>query len=169
MPTPGERDWTLFADWCASARGEARAGGRQTCYAVSSSRCLLHRRVARRRLRAIDAAHVALGLAAPSRRITSPACRFDQGVVAATLGCIPIGGWPTGIVGRRDAALVALVCTGGLTRRQVRALPATPGQGAGPVPRCRAGGLPGVCRVEVAAGSRPGGGRRLEGGPSRAG
>ena len=48
--------------------------------------------------------------------------------MAATLGCIPIGGWPAGIVGRRDAALVALICPGGLTRRQVRALRAAPGQ-----------------------------------------
>jgi hypothetical protein len=42
--------------------------------------------------------------------------------VAETLKSIPIGGWPTGIVGRRDAAIVVLICAAGLTRAQVQAL-----------------------------------------------
>jgi hypothetical protein len=84
--------------------------------------------VARRRLRAIDAAHLALGLAAHSEGLNSQLSRFEPVLVAATLGCLPIGGWPAGIVGRRDAALVALICTGGLTRRQVRSLRANSGQ-----------------------------------------
>jgi hypothetical protein len=97
--------------------------------------------VARRRLRAIDAAHVALGFCAPSSRLKPPASRFEAELVAATLGCIPIGGWPAGIVGRRDAALVALICVDGLTRRQVRALRAAPDQAPGLSPAIE----PGAC------------------------
>ena len=145
MPTPGERDWTLFADWCASLEVRPLPAGpdllRRFFLEVPASPAL-----ARRRLRAIQAAHMALGLAAPSRRITSPECRFDQGVVAATLSCIPIGGWPTGIVGRRDAAVVALICAGGLTRRQVRALPATPARAPVLSPAVEPGACP-ACAV----------------------
>ena len=60
--------------------------------------------------------------------------------------CIPVGGWPAGIVGRRDAALVALICAGGLTRRQVRALPATPGRAPVLSPAVEPGACP-ACAV----------------------
>jgi len=87
----------------------------------------------RRRILAIDAAHRSAGYPPPS---ASPAfdallrpprpARFDPALVAAALAVIPVGGWPAGIVGRRDAALVALVCTAGLTRRQIQALRTPP-------------------------------------------
>jgi hypothetical protein len=145
MPTPAERDWTLFADWCASLEVSPLPAGRDLLrrflveVAASSA-------VARRRLRAIDAAHVALGFAAPSERLDPPVSRFDPGLVVATLGCIPVGGWPAGIVGRRDAALVALICSGGLTRRQVRALRAVADQAPVLPPAAKPGGCP-ACAV----------------------
>jgi hypothetical protein len=128
VPSPIEREWALFVDWCSSL--EVRL--------VPASPDLLRRflievpvspAVARRRLRAIDAAHRALGFDAPGEQLRAPPpSRFDPSVVATTLAAIPVGGWPAGIVGRRDAALVALISVGGLTRRQVGALRAAPGQ-----------------------------------------
>ena len=119
--SPTERDWALFVDWCRAVGvtpvPAKDAQLRRFLLEVPASPA-----AARRRLRAIDAAHVALGLAAPSEHLKAPVSRFDPIRVAATLDLIPIGGWPAGIVGRRDAALVALICTGGLTRRHVRSL-----------------------------------------------
>jgi hypothetical protein len=140
VTTLAERDWTLFADWCASLGVRPVPAGpellRRFLLEVPASPA-----VARRRLRAIDAAHLALGLAAPSRQLKPPASRFDAELVAATLGCIRVGGWPAGIVGRRDAALVALICAGGLARRQVRGLRAASGQ----APRLSPAVEPGAC------------------------
>jgi hypothetical protein len=128
VPSPIEREWALFVDWCAAL------GVRP----VPVSPDLLRRflievpvspAVARRRLRAIDAAHRTLGFDAPGEQLRAPPpSRFDLSLVATTLAAIPVGGWPTGIVGRRDAALVALFCIGGLSRRRMRSLRAAPGQ-----------------------------------------
>jgi hypothetical protein len=145
VTTSTERDWTLFSDWCDSLEVSPLPASpellRRFLNEVPASAF-----VARRRLRAIDAAHVALGLAAPSEQLSSAASRFDPGLVAVTLGCIPVGGWPAGIMGRRDAALIALICTGGLTRRQVRALRAGPDKATGLSPAVEPGTCP-ACAV----------------------
>jgi len=78
-----------------------------------------------RRVRAIDASHLAAGMAPPSLsplfdgllRPPRPP-RFDAELVATALGTTLIGGWPSGIVGRRDAAIVALVCGAGRRGRE---------------------------------------------------
>lgn len=67
----------------------------------------------------------------------------DHKAVTA-LGSAPVGGWPAGLVGRRDAALVALVCVAGLSGDQVRRsqtgdeglVAELPVGGAGTCPRC---------------------------------
>jgi len=90
-----------------------------------------------RRVRAIDAAHRGAAHLPPGEaheldeilRRRQVASRFDAKAVAKALNVIPVGGWPTGIVGRRDAAIVALVCAAGLTRAQVQSLRIGTGQG----------------------------------------
>ena len=140
MPIPAERDWTLFSDWCASLGVRPVPADPELL-----SRFLLEvpasPAVAKRRLRAINAAHMALGFAAPSEHLNPPVSRFDSGLVAATMGGISVGGWPAGVVGRRDAALVALICVGGFSRRQVRALRAAADQ----APVLPPGAEPGRC------------------------
>jgi hypothetical protein len=123
-----ERDWALFVDWClASGARPVPAGPALLRLFLAEVRCSPV--VGRRRLKAIDSAHRALGFELPGEQLRSPPpARFDPGLVAATLGSISVGGWPAGIVGRRDAALVALICAGGLTRRQVGGLRAAPRQ-----------------------------------------
>ncbi|MGC8628543.1 MAG: hypothetical protein ACP5VR_13545 [Acidimicrobiales bacterium] len=44
--------------------------------------------------------------------------------MAKALGAVPVGGWTAGMVGRRDGALVAMVCAGGYSRRQLAAMKA---------------------------------------------
>ena len=75
-----------------------------------------------RRARAVYAMHRSAGLEVPY--VTGKE-HYDRDVVARALQQAPIGGWPTGFVGRRDAALVALVCVAGLTRDQARQLRAS--------------------------------------------
>ena len=48
--------------------------------------------------------------------------RHDPERVARALSAAVIGNWPVGLVGRRDAALVAMVCLGGYSRRQLAAM-----------------------------------------------
>lgn len=123
------RHWALFADWCAATGRSSLPAEPATVVAFLVELPAGAATVARR-VRAIDAAHRSAGLLAPGesveldkalgRRLAPP--RFDTGRVARALAAIPVGGWPTGIVGRRDAAIVALICSAGLTRAQVQAL-----------------------------------------------
>ena len=128
-PGGGGRHWALFADWCAAAGHRALPAEPATVAtfltAVPAGPATLARR-----LRAIDDVHRSAGVPVPGgggrfddligRRPAVP--RFASDQVARALGAIPVGGWPTGIVGRRDAAVVALICCAGLTRAQVQAL-----------------------------------------------
>jgi len=125
----GGRHWSLFADWCVAAGRCALPSDAATVGAflteVPAGPATLERR-----LRAIDDVHRSAGVPAPGgggtfdnligRRPTVP--RFAPDQVASALGAIPVGGWPTGIVGQRDAAVVALICCTGLTRAQVQSL-----------------------------------------------
>lgn len=128
---PGRRDrhWALFADWCAA---NARCGLPASPVTIAAFLTELPAGpvTVARRVRAIDAAHRAAGLAAPGASPeldallgrTRPGPRFETDLLAKALANITIGGWPAGIVGRRDAAVVALICAAGLTRSQVQAL-----------------------------------------------
>jgi len=123
------RHWGLFADWCTASGHSCLPASPDTLLAFLAELPVGAATVARR-VRAIDTAHRAAGLSPPGEapeldeilgRHPSPA-RFDSGQVARALAAIPVGGWPAGTVGRRDAAIVALICAGGLTRSQVQAL-----------------------------------------------
>jgi hypothetical protein len=122
------RHWGLFADWCTAFNHCPLPAAPETVLAFLAELPTGSATVGRR-LHAIDAANRTAGWPAPSAapafdELLRPARppRFDPDLVGRALEVIPIGGWPTGIVGRRDAALVALVCTAGLTRRQIQAL-----------------------------------------------
>ena len=101
---------------------------------------------ARRRLRAIDAAHLALASSCPQRALILRHPASSPAWWPPPWRLIPVGGWPAGIVGRRDAALVALICVGGLTRRQVRTLCPASGQTPGFAPTVEPGACP-ACAV----------------------
>ena len=126
-PGGGGRHWSLFADWCVAAGRCALPAELVTVGAFLTEVPAGHITLARR-LRAIDDVHRSAGVPVPGgefddligRRPAVP--RFASDQVARALGAIPVGGWPTGIVGRRDAAVVALICCAGLTRAQVQAL-----------------------------------------------
>lgn len=128
-PAVGERHWELFADWC-SANDRCPLPASARTIADFLAELPAGPATLARRVRAVDAAHRAAGLPAPGAspeldtllRRTRPGPRFETALVARALAAIPVGGWPAGIVGRRDAAIVALVCAGGLTRAQVQAL-----------------------------------------------
>lgn len=126
---PGQgRHWALFADWCTATDRASLPATPDTILAFfgdipAGSATIL------RRLRAVDTAHRTAGFPAPStapafdrllRPVRSPL--VDPDLVGRALDLIPVGGWPTGMIGRRDAALVAVVCTAGFTRRQSRNL-----------------------------------------------
>lgn len=128
-PQQANRHWELFADWCAATGRSSLPTDPATVVAFLAELPTGPATVARR-VRAIDAAHRGAAHLPPGeaheldeilgRRQVAP--RFDAEAVAKALKAIPVGGWPTGIVGRRDAAIVALVCAAGLTRAQVQAL-----------------------------------------------
>jgi hypothetical protein len=123
------RHWVLFVDWCSAVGRTALPTTPDTVLAFLAE-LPAGAATVRRRMRAIYVAHQASGLPAPSAAVDfdnllRPA-RFDPVVVGRVLDAIPVGGWPTGIVGRRDAALVALVCSAGLTRRHIQTLHSIP-------------------------------------------
>ncbi len=122
------RHWALFGDWCVAVDRQALPATPDTILAFlaelpAGPATML------RRIRAIDTAHRAAGWWPPSAapaldtllRPDRPA-RYDPALVARALQLIPVGGWPTGIIGRRDAAVAVLICTAGMTRRQIQTL-----------------------------------------------
>lgn len=128
-PARQGRHWELFVDWCVATGRSSLPAAPATVTAFLAELPAGPTTVARR-LRAIDTAHRKAGLVAPGDAYEldealgrHPASsRFDASVVARALEVITVGGWPAGIVGRRDAAVVALVCSAGLTRAQVQDL-----------------------------------------------
>lgn len=127
-----DRHWALFADWCTATDTSCLPATPETILAFLDELPAGPATI-RRRIGAVDAAHRSAGHPPPSAspafdallRPSRPA-RFDHDLVAVALAIIPVGGWPVGIVGRRDAAVVALICTAGLTRRQTQALQTSP-------------------------------------------
>lgn len=123
------RHWRLFADWCTATDRCPLPADPDAIVAFLAEMPAGPATVARR-VRAIDAVHDDAGLSPPGvapvfdevlgRRPIPP--RFDIAAVARALEAIPVGGWPVGIIGRRDAAIVALVCVAGFTRAGVQAL-----------------------------------------------
>jgi hypothetical protein len=122
------RHWALFVDWCTAVGRAALPATAETVLAFVAE-LPAGPATTRRRIAAIDLAHLAAGYRPPSAepafdgllRPDRPP-RYQPALVACALQLAPIGGWPTGITARRDSALVALVCSAGLTRRHVQAL-----------------------------------------------
>lgn len=128
-------EWSLFADWCeATGRGCAPASAADVLTFLAD--CPAKPGTLARRVAAIDHTHRALSLAAPGRdpavvvalRVaagldpSAPPERFDLLVVASALERTPVRGWPVGLTGRRDAALLVAICCLGLSRSQAAAL-----------------------------------------------
>lgn len=155
-----DRHWALFADWCTATDTSRLPATPETVLAFLAELPAGPATV-RRRVLVVDAVHRRAGHCLPS---VSPAfdallrpgrpARFDPELVATALALIRVGGWPTGIVGRRDAALVALICTAGLTRRQTQALRTSPSATQGEPRRSGTAGESGL--PALAATERPG-------------
>ena len=123
------RDWLLFKDWCQAA-GHSPLPASPQALAAFLADAPAPRDVALRRVRAVDAMHMAAGFEPPGRDEAVRALlasgplppRYDPAQVARALSAAVVGNWPAGLVGRRDAALVAMACTGGYSRRQLAAM-----------------------------------------------
>lgn len=111
-----EYAWGLFADFCA-AEGVPALPAPPGAVERFLAACPCAPATAARRLRAISQAHRALGLAPPALALGP---RWDRDLLARALGDVVVGGWPAGLTGRRDGALVSLVCAGGLSRDRAR-------------------------------------------------
>ena len=122
-------DWLLFKDWCQAVGESALPASPQALTAFLAD-APAPRDVALRRVRAIDAMHAAAGFEPPGRDEAVRALlageprppRYDPEQVARALSAAVIGNWPVGLVGRRDAALVAMACLGGYSHRQLAAM-----------------------------------------------
>ena len=131
VPRGYAADWSLFSDWCAATGRVALPAAPATIVAfLQENRAAAHTH--RRRVTAINRIHLEHGhqppggdpavrdwltqqLGQPERADRRPA----KSVVDEVIARIPVGGWPTGLFGRRDALLVLLRHRGGLTHRQL--------------------------------------------------
>ena len=123
------RAWLLFKDWC-QAVGESALPALPQALAAFLADAPAPRAVALRRVRAVDVMHAAAGFEPPGRdeavrlllATGSHPPRYAPEQVARALSAAIIGNWPVGLVGRRDAALVAMACLGGYSHRQLAAM-----------------------------------------------
>ncbi|AYY13199.1 hypothetical protein EF847_11315 [Actinobacteria bacterium YIM 96077] len=122
---------SLYVDWCASWDIEPLGADAHTVLRFLRE-CPAAPATLARRVREINVMHERAGLPAPGHdeairghiramagQPVQPATRFDTTRVMTALAQIPVHAWPRALAGRRDAAVLALVCLGGLTRRQV--------------------------------------------------
>lgn len=132
--------WDLFVDWCEAA-GLCALPAEPATVARFLVEVPVGADTARRRVRAVNRAHIEAGLPPPVLPARAEPTA-DPAVGAALAACV-VGGWPAGLVGRRDAALVALVAAARFTHRHVRALRVASGSiDIGAVPRLDP---PGAC------------------------
>lgn len=109
-------DWELFRDWCAAIgldpAGADTAVVAQFGGALSGSPATVRRRTGRISAR--------LGLSHSPH--PGPVGDDDERAIGDILAATPVTGWPDGVRGRRDAAVVVLRGRMRLTRSQIRAL-----------------------------------------------
>lgn len=133
VPPTYVAEWSLFADWCEATRNWCAPAAPEVVVAFLTA-CPARPATLSRRVAAVDRVHLALGHAAPGRHpivvaalraahglpeVVAIVPRFGAELVSAALNRIPVRGWPYGAVGRRDAALVTMVCSLELTRPTV--------------------------------------------------
>ncbi|SDO66958.1 hypothetical protein SAMN04515671_1650 [Nakamurella panacisegetis] len=131
VPRGYAADWALFTDWCAATDHVALPAAPATSVAfLQENRAAPHTH--RRRVTAINRIHLEHGHQPPgadpavrdwlTQQLGQPE-RADRrpvrAVVDEAIARIPVGGWPTGLFGRRDALLVLLRHRAGLTHRQL--------------------------------------------------
>ena len=121
--------WTLFADWC-SATGHVALPAQPEALAEFLADHPGQPGTHRRRVTAINAVHRQAGLPEPGRAHAvhaALATRRHQRLQAVAdileerIRQLPVGGWPQGLFGRRDALILTLV-TAGLTYTEIAAL-----------------------------------------------
>jgi len=125
----GGHDWALFVDWCVAVGARALPASPSTVLAFFEDMPAGPRWPGAPGPWTQRTAWPGPGRPAGTlwTRWTGPVrtgTAADRGAtpLARALRSAPIGGWPAGLVGRRDAAIVALMCTAGLSRDQVRRL-----------------------------------------------
>lgn len=126
---------TLFRDWCKST-GRPSFPCDSHSLAAFIEACPASKPTLDRRLRAIASLHRSLGLPTPTDEpevvaaihhvtgrpevlVRTRASRFPRELTNAALEIAIVQGWPDAFVGRRDAAILALICVTGLTRAEV--------------------------------------------------
>ena len=131
VPRGYAADWSLFADWCAATGLVALPAVPATIVQfLQENRAASHTH--RRRVTAINRIHLEHGYQPPGGDPVVREWLTDQlgqpertdrrpvrAVVDEVIARIPVGGWPTGLFGRRDALLVLLRHRAGLTHRQL--------------------------------------------------
>lgn len=133
-PPPGlasryHRSWRAYAIWCAAAERRALPTAPLTLLEFLAEHPGAVATQAGR-ITAVNAAHHAAGLSAPGRAEALRQALDDdraqraariRAVVDAIVPQIPRWGWPAGLAGRRNAALLTLAATG-LPRATIAAL-----------------------------------------------
>lgn len=118
VPARYRYDWGYFLDWCRAYGHDPLPCDARIVARFVATESGVARGTLRRRVAAINAAHVRAGLPAPGtatavRRLLS-VCTVDRRAAPLALPALPVRGWPGGLTGRRDALLVYLVCIGGI-------------------------------------------------------
>lgn len=118
LPRTYRGEWQYFLDWCAAFEVSALPASALTVARYLEFEPGLTRKTVRRRVSAINTAHRIDGRRAPG---TASAVRAlmsvrDRDAAAAhqVVERLPVSGWPGGLVGRRDALLLLLVCQIGI-------------------------------------------------------
>ncbi|MDN5750265.1 MAG: hypothetical protein L0H64_17435 [Pseudonocardia sp.] len=134
LPARYRHDWALFTDWCTAADTTALPAAPATLAAFIAEHPATPG-TQRRRMSAINYAHTSAHLPAPGRsepiralldaRRAARAARLRE-TVDAVVAALPVSGWPHGLFGRRDGALLTLAAAGmtyaaiaGLRRRDL--------------------------------------------------
>jgi hypothetical protein len=155
-------DWERFTDWC-TAHGHTPLPADPTVIGAYLTAAPAAPATQRGRLSAINWAHRAAGLPAPGRapalRETLNAARAArtarlQGRVDNILPSLPVWGWPGGLFGRRDAAILHLARSGlpfaqiaSLARQEVSVTSERVTVGSGPLATLYATEDPAHCPV----------------------
>ena len=114
LPRSYRGQWRLFTDWCTAFDLDPLGASPVTVARFLAFEPDASRATVRHRVSAINTAHRLIGARPPGtvtaiRALLSARDRH-QGAATTVIARLPVGGWPGGLFGRRDALILTLVC-----------------------------------------------------------